>query len=110
MEAVFEQGVLRPLEPLSLAEHQRVLVTITDDAPKEVHKEVPYNFRIAELAWLRAHRHEYLGEWVAIEGDRLVSHGLNAVAVRDEAWRKGFEHPLFASIAKEDGPTWSGFL
>ena len=30
VEAVYEHGVLRPLEPLSLAESQRVKVTITD--------------------------------------------------------------------------------
>jgi len=27
-EAVYEQGVLRPLEPLALAEHQQVRVTV----------------------------------------------------------------------------------
>ena len=30
LEAVYEQGVLRPLEDLDLAEHQRVKVTISD--------------------------------------------------------------------------------
>ena len=29
MEAVYEKGVLRPLEPLSLAEHQHVKVTVS---------------------------------------------------------------------------------
>ena len=28
LEAVYEQGVLRPLEPLALAEHQQVRVTV----------------------------------------------------------------------------------
>ena len=30
MEAVYENGVLRPLEPVSLAESQRVKLTISD--------------------------------------------------------------------------------
>jgi len=30
LEAVYEQGVLRPLEPLALAEHQRVHVTVDE--------------------------------------------------------------------------------
>lgn len=30
VEAVYENGVLRPLEPLSLKEHQKVSVTISD--------------------------------------------------------------------------------
>ena len=29
-EAIYEQGVLRPLEPLALAEHQRVHVTVDE--------------------------------------------------------------------------------
>jgi predicted DNA-binding antitoxin AbrB/MazE fold protein len=33
--AVYEGGVLRPLEPLDLPERQLVSVTITDEAPAE---------------------------------------------------------------------------
>jgi len=32
VEAVYEHGVLRPLEPLSLAESQRVKLTISDES------------------------------------------------------------------------------
>jgi predicted DNA-binding antitoxin AbrB/MazE fold protein len=60
MEAIFEDGVLRPLEPLSLPEHQRLVVTIdTGVAPAAK----PYNDRKAESAWLAAHREEYRGQW-----------------------------------------------
>lgn len=31
LQAVYENGVLRPLQPLALAEHQRVLITINED-------------------------------------------------------------------------------
>ncbi|MBI3801841.1 MAG: antitoxin family protein [Deltaproteobacteria bacterium] len=30
VEAVYENGALRPMEPLSLTEHQRVTITISD--------------------------------------------------------------------------------
>lgn len=33
VDAVYERGVLRPLEPLALAEAQRVSVTISDPTP-----------------------------------------------------------------------------
>ncbi len=35
IEAIYENGVLRPLEPLGLAEHQRVTVTIAQDGTGE---------------------------------------------------------------------------
>ena len=35
LQAVYEQGVLRPLESLSLKEHQQVTVTVTDSEPDD---------------------------------------------------------------------------
>src|SRR6266446_3596885 len=35
LQAVYEKGVLRPLEPLDLREQQLVTVTVTDEAPPE---------------------------------------------------------------------------
>jgi len=34
LQAVYENGVLRPLEPLPLKEHQRVTVTVSDPAER----------------------------------------------------------------------------
>ncbi|MEK7754532.1 MAG: antitoxin family protein, partial [Acidobacteriota bacterium] len=34
LQAVYENGVLRPLEPLPLREHQRVTVTVSDPAER----------------------------------------------------------------------------
>jgi predicted DNA-binding antitoxin AbrB/MazE fold protein len=36
LQAVFERGVLRPLEPLPLAEHQQVTVTVSDPEDGDV--------------------------------------------------------------------------
>jgi predicted DNA-binding antitoxin AbrB/MazE fold protein len=61
LEAIFVGGVLRPLEPLSLVENRRVRVTITA-APAA--REVPYNDRRAEQAWIAAHGDECPGQWL----------------------------------------------
>src|SRR6185503_16307703 len=34
-----------------------------------------------ELRWLAEHQREYAGEWVALDGDRLITHGKNAKEV-----------------------------
>ncbi len=34
LQAVYERGVLRPLEPLPLAEHQQVMVTVSEPADR----------------------------------------------------------------------------
>jgi|HubBroStandDraft_4_1064222.scaffolds.fasta_scaffold578571_1 predicted DNA-binding antitoxin AbrB/MazE fold protein len=96
LEAVYENGLLRPLEPLSLVEKQRVHVTITDLPPLEA-----INHRNAEQDWLAAHEHEYAGKWVALDGDILLSHGPDARAVRDEARRRGVYLPLLVHVPEE---------
>jgi predicted DNA-binding antitoxin AbrB/MazE fold protein len=105
LEAVFEQGVLRPVEPLSLPEKQHVLITITD---------VPVNVedmhRKDEQEWLVAHGHEYIGQWVALQGNVLLSHGPKARAVRDEARRKGIERPLLVRVPEDFGLPSAGWL
>lgn len=41
IEAIYEDGVLKPLQPLALVEHQRVLVTIDEssESPEEALKD-----------------------------------------------------------------------
>ena len=95
-EAIFEDGFLRPLEPLSLRNQQHVLLIITDvPAPGANSGRVP------EQEWLRAHGQEYSGQWVALNGEELISHGSDARGVRDEARAKGVETPLMVHLPDE---------
>jgi len=95
-EAIFEDGLLRPLEPLSLHDKQHVLLTITDvSAPRA------NTGRIPEKEWLRVHGQKYSGQWVALNGEELLSHGSDARGVRDEARAKGVQTPLMVHIPDE---------
>jgi predicted DNA-binding antitoxin AbrB/MazE fold protein len=98
LEAVFEQGVLRPVEPLSLPEKQHVLITITD-----VPVKVEVMQRKDEQEWLVVHGHEYIGQWVALQGSVLLSHGPKAREVRDEARKKGIQQPLLVHVPDDFG-------
>lgn len=105
LEAVFENGVLRPLEPLSLPDRQRVILTLTE-APRNE----PVRSRKAEQEWLSRHGSEYVGQWVALEGDALVSHGPKATATRDEARQKGVERPLLVYVSEQFGEPSAGWF
>jgi len=39
--------------------------------------------RSPEFAWIKAHAHEYPGEWIALDGDRLLAHGPRLKQVRE---------------------------
>jgi predicted DNA-binding antitoxin AbrB/MazE fold protein len=83
LEAVCERGVLRPLEPLALAEHQRVHVTVEDrNPPLNWDSAQPLDHSRAELDWVANESGHFAGEWVALDGDRLVAHGPKLAAVK----------------------------
>jgi predicted DNA-binding antitoxin AbrB/MazE fold protein len=105
LEAIFEQGVLRPVEPLSLPEKQRVLITITSLPVVE-----KWNARKEEQEWLEAHQHEYKGQWVALQGNALISYGSRAQAVLDEAHQKGIERPLLYQVPDDPDEPSAGWL
>jgi hypothetical protein len=95
-EAIFEDGLLRPLETLSLRNKQHVLLAITDvPAPGANSSTMP------EQEWLRRHGQEYSGQWVALNGEELLSHGSDAREVRDEARAKGVQTPLMVHLPDE---------
>jgi predicted DNA-binding antitoxin AbrB/MazE fold protein len=105
LDAVCENGVLRPIEPLSLPEHQRVRLTIEDRTARLSWESTePVNERRAELEWLAKESASYRGQWVALDGDRLVARGDKLATVSAAARAAGVEEPFFASVPNDDLP------
>jgi len=44
----------------------------------------------------------YAGEWVALDGNRLVAHGPKLAAVKAAAQAAGVSRPFFASVPDDD--------
>jgi predicted DNA-binding antitoxin AbrB/MazE fold protein len=105
LDAVFEQGVLRPLEPLALAEHQRVRLTVEERKhPLTSESAEQVDDARAEFDWLANESRQYPGEWVALGGSRLVEHGRKLAVVRTAARAAGVSRPFFASVPDDDLP------
>ena len=100
-EAVYEEGVLRPLEPLTLPEHQHVHVTVEEEKPTQTRK---YDECREEMQWLARESVPYAGQWVALQGPRLIAHGVKLADVRAAAKAAGVDNPLFASVPDSDAP------
>jgi len=62
-----------------------------------------------ERQWLKERRHEYIGQWVALDGDRLISHGTNAREVSEAARKAGVTTPFFAHIDPDEELPFGGW-
>ncbi|MEP7340221.1 MAG: hypothetical protein ABI977_20980 [Acidobacteriota bacterium] len=69
----------------------------------------PRKDRSPEHAWLEQHRHEYSGEWLALDGDRLVSHSPILREVTAETKKQGVHSPYLIRIDSPDDLPWAGF-
>jgi hypothetical protein len=58
--------------------------------------------------WMVAHRSEYAGQWVALDGDRLIAAGATEAEVADAADADGAYLPLIGYIPHPNEPTFIG--
>ena len=57
---------------------------------------------IQAMHWISAHRREYAGQWVALDGDRLIAHGPDHQEVWMAAKADGVSLPLVTFIEDPD--------
>ena len=55
-----------------------------------------------EVQWLAAHAREYAGQWVALDGDRLIAHGPHHHEVWAAAEASGVYLPLVTFVDNPD--------
>lgn len=63
----------------------------------------------AEMQWLSEHHDEFVGRWVALDGDRLIAVGDEARDVYAEAHARGVESPFVTFVAPNE-PYCGGWL
>ena len=61
------------------------------------------------LRWLDENREKYSGQWVALDGDRLMASGPTAKEVYSKAKAEGVEIP-FVELVTEPVPSTGGWL
>ena len=73
-------------------------------------REVPARSRQREMKWIADNRSAYAGQWVAVEGDRLVAASMDARKVFLAAKAEGIEIPFVVHVLPEDSlpfvPGW----
>jgi len=106
---------------LSLSEKKRLALFLTEEVPgdngwppefrmrlnvPEIHSQ----HREQYLAWLKAHREEYGGQYVALHGERLVGSGETIRDAATAAKENGCLQPFLVYVPRPVGEYWGGWL
>lgn len=111
------EEVLARINALSLQEQsqlrRRLKEQSSDPAPPVNMQQVAPPSSIKDLtretAWLEQNRDKYAGQWVALDGDRLISSGSDATAVYAAAKAAGIADALLFKVEPRDALPFAGF-
>lgn len=102
MENVNFEEVLQIVQSLPPEDRHRLREWLSKEAKQKGQanngESTSGSFRQLETQWISEHRDEYFDQWVALDGDRLLSHGADLVKVYEEAYAQGVKFPFTAFI------------
>jgi len=99
----FDQ-IIKSIEQLPAAEQERIRRWLDEKAPTNGNTSQVDTTRSAKsLRWLQENREKYSGQWVALDGDRLIACGSTAKEVYSKAKAEGIEIP-FVELVTDQGP------
>jgi Family of unknown function (DUF5678) len=121
MAAELLNDLMKRSSELSLSEKKRLASFLTEEvagnngAPPETRMRfnAPENHsqhREQYLAWLIAHREEYGGRYVALDGDRLVGSGDTIRQAATAASQNGCLQPFLVYVPRPEGEYWGGWI
>lgn len=73
------------------------------------HEEEPDPYCLREREWLRQHRHEYAGQYVALDGDQLIAHADSLREVYRLAREAGVKAPFTTRITSPNDLPFGGW-
>ena len=62
------------------------------------------------LRRVAAHREQYAGQWVVLNGGELISHGTNGLVVYEAAVQQGVKCPFLVQVESPDEPPFGGMV
>lgn len=77
--------------------------------PKIRRVTVKYDFSKSR-EWLKAHRHQYVGQWIVLDGDRLIGAGDDPRPIVAQARPEGVTTPFVEFICETSEPFMGGWL
>ena len=106
--------IIKSIEKLPAGEQEKIRQWLDDKRAKnkEGHGSQAHADRSAKsLRWLHENQEKYSGQWVALDGDRLIASGPTAKEVYFKAKAEGVDIPFVELVTEQKlGPFTGGWL
>ena len=113
MNSSFDQ-IIKSIEQLPASEQERIRRWLDEKGTsngEENSSQAHSNRSAKSLRWLHENQEQYSGQWVALDGDRLIAIGSTAKEVYSKAKAEGVEIPFVELVtARDSGPFTGGWL
>jgi hypothetical protein len=76
---------------------------------RQVEPIIPQADFSLSVKWLAEHETEYAGQWVALDGDRLIAHGQDVKEVYAAAAASAVKYPMVTQVEDPNAPPFAGF-
>ncbi|MGA2577127.1 MAG: DUF5678 domain-containing protein [Bryobacteraceae bacterium] len=97
-----EEAILDKIRRLPTSKQEEVLRFVDGFERSAAAKMLPPRDRTREMKWIDEHRAAYADQWVAVESDRLVAAGSDALKVFSAAKAEGIRSPFVVHVIPED--------
>lgn len=113
MSTLTAENVLKMIEELPTSERLRLRQLLSQANGVLGHAKPPLDKRVPcqpmpddtrEMQWIQDHKHEYAGQWVALDGDRLIAASPNRMEISAAIKADGAKLPLIHRIPAPDEP------
>lgn len=91
---------------LAETEKQKILA---EKAAKNIELEKKNERFQRALQWIEKNREKYDGQWVALDGDKLLAHGTDGKQVHADAQAKGVKTPLMHRVSLKETQPFGGW-
>lgn len=112
------EHIIDEARALSYAEKQKLRQALDAEleqqklrAPQSTQSDIDNDEATRErrLNWLKTHREQYAGQYVALMGDRLVGHGWTIREAHDQAKANGVANPFLVRLTSESEILFAGW-
>jgi hypothetical protein len=113
MSTITAENILKLIEQLPSTERIRLNHLLGQREAAPVKAKPPLDKRVPcepmpddtrEMKWIEEHKHEYAGQWVALDGDRLIAASPIRAEISVAVKADGAKLPLIIRIPAPDEP------